>query len=637
MSQSGQFSLLREKRFLPYFITQALGAFNDNLYKNALLLFIAFSGISSTDDTALLTNLAAGLFILPFFLFSPIAGQIADKYEKSKLIRWVKVFEVVIMLVAAIGLLIGSVNLMMTLLFLMGLQSALFGPVKFSLLPQHLEEDELVGGNALVEMGTFLAILAGTILAGVLFDLEQAKYWIAAGIVLFAILGWFSSQYIPEGPANNSALKINWNPFTELVHTISQAKQNKSVFLSILAISWFWFIGASYLTQFPNFAKEYLGGNAQVVTLLLTLFSIGVAFGSLLCEKLSGHKIELGIVPIGSIGMSIFGIDLYFAIEQLVVVENMTTQAFIAEASNWRMMWDIILISAFGGIFVVPLQALIQNRSEEKNRAQIIAANNVLNALFMVVSAALAIVCFVVFELSIAEYFLLLGAMNILVACYVYAQVPEFVLRFIIWILSHTMYRVKHINLENIPDHGPVVLVCNHVSFVDALLIAGSCHRPVRFVMDKTIAETKGLKFIFKMAKTIPICSPNVDADLYESAFSKIKYELDDQEVVCIFPEGKITKDGQLNTFRPGIERIIQESPVPVVPMALGGLWGSFFSHKDGHAFTKKPRRFWSKVILNVGEPVPASQVNAAFLENKVKSLINEIEPSSEETSANRA
>lgn len=621
MSQNGQFSLLAKQRFLPYFITQALGAFNDNLYKNALLLFIAFSGISAQEDTALLTNIAAGIFILPFFLFSPIAGQIADKREKSQLIRWIKLFEVGVMLFAALAIVMGSVWLMMTLLFLMGVQSALFGPVKFSLLPQHLKEDELVGGNALVEMGTFLAILSGTILAGVLYDLSFAQYWIASGVVVFAVLGYLSSQYIPQGDANNPQLKINWNPFTELKQTIGQAKQNKSVFLSILAISWFWFVGAGYLTQFPSFAREYLGGSAQVVTLLLTLFSVGVAMGSLLCEKLSGHKIELGIVPIGSIGMSIFGIDFFFAINEIVALKDMTTLQFIMEPANWRMMMDVVLISAFGGIFVVPLQALIQSRSEEKNRAQIIAANNVLNALFMVVSAIVGIICFVVIEMSIPEYFLLLGIMNIAVACYVYAQVPEFVLRFIIWVLTHTMYRVKHYNLKNIPENGPVVLVCNHVSFIDALLIAGSCHRPIRFVMDKSIAEMKGLKFIFKVAKTIPICPPHVDNELYESSFGRIKEELNAGEVVCIFPEGRITRDGELNAFKAGIERILKESPVPVIPMALGGLWGSFFSHKDGHAFTKRPKRFWSRVTLSVGLPISPDRANAQLLEEEVRNL----------------
>ncbi len=622
MSQQGQFSLLNKRRFLPYFLTQALGAFNDNLYKNALLLLITFGGISAQSDSALLTNLAAGLFILPFFLFSPIAGQIADKLEKSQLIRWIKGLEVIIMGLAAAAILMGNIWMMMVLLFLMGLQSAIFGPVKFALLPQQLNDEELVGGNALVEMGTFLAILIGTITAGIFFDFEQSQYWIAGGIVTFAILGFLSSQYIPRAAANDPNLKINWNPFSEMVNTIRQARENRSVYLSIMAISWFWFIGASYLTQFPNFARDYLGGSTQVVTLLLTLFSLGVAIGSLLCEKLSGHKIELGIVPIGSMGMSVFGIDLYFSVTGIQVIDGMTAMAFIQQAENWRLMFDIAMVSAFGGLFVVPLQALIQHRSDEKNRAQIIAANNMLNAIFMVASAAIGILALVVIELSIPEYFLVLAIMNIVVAAYVYSRVPEFVLRLFIWLLGHTLYRVQDKGLENIPDTGPAVLVCNHVSYVDALLIGGTYHRPIRFVMDRSIAEMKGLKTFFKIAKTIPICSPKADIDVYENAFKRIKEELDSGEIICIFPEGKLTTDGEIDTFKSGIERILKDSPVPVVPMALNGLWGSFFSHKDGHALTTKPRRFWSRVTLTASALQSADSVTAASLERDVKQLL---------------
>jgi 1-acyl-sn-glycerol-3-phosphate acyltransferase len=622
MSQQGQFSLLNKRRFLPYFLTQALGAFNDNLYKNALLLLITFGGISAQSDSALLTNLAAGLFILPFFLFSPIAGQIADKLEKSQLIRWVKGLEVIIMSLAATAILMGNIWMMMVLLFLMGLQSAIFGPVKFALLPQQLNDEELVGGNALVEMGTFLAILIGTITAGIFFDFEQGQYWIAGGVVVFAILGFLSSQYIPRAAANDPQLKINWNPFTEMVNTLKQARENRSVYLSIMAISWFWFIGASYLTQFPNFARDYLGGSTQVVTLLLTLFSLGVAIGSLLCEKLSGHKIELGIVPIGSIGMSVFGIDLYFAVTGIQVVDGMSAMAFIQQAENWRLMFDIAMVSAFGGLFVVPLQALIQHRSEEKNRAQIIAANNMLNAIFMVASAAIGILALVVIELTIPEYFLVLAIMNIVVAAYVYTRVPEFVLRLFIWMLGHTLYRVHDKGLENIPETGPAVLVCNHVSYVDAMLIGGTYHRPIRFVMDRSIAEMKGLKTFFKIAKTIPICSPKADIDVYENAFKRIKEELDNGEIICIFPEGKLTTDGEVATFKAGIERILKESPVPVVPMALGGLWGSFFSHKNGHALTTRPKRFWSKVILSAAPLQSAETVSAESLEKDVKALL---------------
>jgi len=624
MSSESQFSLFSQRRFLPYFVTQALGAFNDNLYKNTLLLFIALFAIGDQQQSSLLTNIAAGLFILPFFLFSAIGGQIADKYEKSSLIRIIKLAEIAIMCIGGLALVWEQTTVMLVVLFLMGTQSAFFGPVKFSLLPQHLDKSELVGGNGLIEMGTFIAILGGTILAGLLFEFEQALIIVAVAVVAFAALGYLASRSIPNAPANNPSLKVNFNPITSIKQTVSQIKQDRALFLSILAISWFWFLGAGYLTQFPAFALSNLGGNTQLVTLLLVVFSFGVGLGSILCERLSGHTIELGIIPIGSIGISVFGIDLYFAAQSLIVVDNMSAMDFVSYSENYRLLADLLLLAVFSGIYVVPLNALIQTRGDDKCRAQIIAANNVFNALFMVLSAVIAIVLLSVLELSIAEYFLVLGIANLLVAGYIYWQVTEFVLRFIIWIISHTMYRVKHRGMINIPQEGAAVLVCNHVSFVDALLIAGISRRPVRFVMDKTIANMPGLKFVFKWAKTIPICSPKQDIDVYNQAFEKIKNELDNGELICIFPEGKITKDGQLNDFRAGIEKILGNNPVPVIPMALIGLWGSFFSHKGGHALTTKPRRFWSRVQLVVDEPIPAKEASAAHLQDVVQQLITD-------------
>ena len=435
------------------------------------------------------------------------------------------------------------------------------------------------------------------------------------------VSGYISSRFIPQAKANAPQLKINWNPFSELVNTLQNARKNRAVFLSIMAISWFWFLGAGYLTQFPNLVRDNLGGNPQVVTLLLTLFSVGVAAGSLLCERLSGHKVELGIVPIGSLGMSIFGIDLYFALAGIQATADITALEFIRQPEHWRFMIDLALISVSGGLFVVPLQSLIQERSDKKMRAQTIAANNVMNALFMVASAGTGILFLAVMELSIAEYFLIIGLMNIVVAAYVFTRVPEFALRFFIWMLTHTMYRVTHDETDKIPDEGPMVLVCNHVSYVDALLIASACRRPVRFVMDRSIAEMPVLKYFFRFARTIPICSPKKDNEVYETAFRRIREELADGQVVCIFPEGKLTKDGEVDTFKRGIERIIEETPVPVKPMALNGLWGSFFSHCGGPAFSHWPRRFWSRIHLLAGLPVSPHEASAERLEQKVKAL----------------
>ncbi|GLQ32962.1 MFS transporter [Litoribrevibacter albus] len=620
--EHGQFALLKTRRFLPYFLTQALGAFNDNVYKFALIQIVTFGLFSSVADIDknFITNLAAGLFILPFFIFSPLAGQFADKYEKSQLIRKIKLFEIGVMGLACFAIWQESIAAMILLLFAMGTQSAFFGPVKFSILPQNLNKEELVGGNALVETGTFLAILLGTIVAGYLASATDVKVTLPIAVVVFAVLGYLVCRSIPKAEAPSPELKINWNPVTELSGVWKRTLKNRPVYLSIMAISWFWFIGSSYLTQFSSFTKDVLNGNPEVSTLLLTLFSIGIALGSLLCERLSGRKIELGIVPIGSIGMSVFGIDLFFAVPD-VTAENIGAVAFIQNPENWRLMIDLLLIAMFAGLYIVPLNALIQQRSNEKERAQVIAASNIIGALFMFVSAGIAMFFLSVLELSIPEYFCVLAIMNLVVAGYIYAQVPEFVLRFCIWILSHTMYRVSHKNLENLPDEGAAVIVANHVSFVDALLIAGACRRPLRFVMDKPIYESKGLNWFFKLAKTIPITSERRDPAAYQSAMDQVSQALAEGEVVCIFPEGRLTRDGEIDTFRRGIELILERNPVPVLPVALRGLWGSFFSHGNGAALKSRPKRFWSKVDIWAGDLLTADQVSAPLLESKVKDL----------------
>ena len=617
-----QFTLLGKKRFLPFFGTQALGAFNDNLFKNVLLLFIAFSGIYNQAESTSLINLAAGLFILPFFLLSPIGGQLADKYEKSALIRKIKLAEIAIMSGGAIALWFNYVPALLVILFLMGAQSALFGPVKFALMPQHLTDRELVGGNAVVEMGTFVAILGGTVAAGLLFTIEDSTLLVTGSVLSLALLGYLSSRFIPHAKANDPSLVMNWNPFTQLVKTVNHARKNRTIFLSILAISWFWFIGATYLTQLPNFARDYLGGNPQLVTVLLTVFSVGIAVGSLLCEKLSGGQVELGIIPVGAIGISVFGFDLYFASQQVVVESGITASEFVTYGENLRMLFDLAMVSAFGGIFVVPLNALIQQRSEAKSRAQTIAANNVMNALFMVLSAAVAVLLLNVFELSILELFLVLSVGNALVAIYVFSQVHEFMLRFVVWLLTRTVYRLNYKGLDNIPENGAAVLVCNHVSYVDALLIAGACRRPVRFVMDKDIANMPVAKYFFKWIKAIPICAQGKSPKIYKQAFGRISEELAAGEVVCIFPEGKLTKTGEMNEFKKGIEKIISRNPVPVVPLGLIGVWGSFFSHERGRAFTTLPSRFWSKIEIVAGKAVEPEQVSAKDLQEKVQQLI---------------
>jgi 1-acyl-sn-glycerol-3-phosphate acyltransferase len=619
-----QFSLLKTRRFAPFFLTQFLGAFNDNVYKNSLMAMITFGLLSSTLDLSLMNNIGAMLFILPFFLFSALAGQLSDKYEKSYLIRRIKLLEIVIMCLGAIAFYFSMTAGLMLLLFLMGTQSAFFGPVKYSIIPQHLDNHELVGGNALVEMGTFLAILIGTLVASMLATQSDGILWVSAIIICVAILGYLVSRKIPSAPAANPDLKVRFNPFTETWRTISYSREQKSVFLAVLAISWFWFLGAAYLTQIYGFAKDYLGGDQSVVMVLLATFSIGIATGSLLCERLSGHKVELGLVPLGSIGLTIFGMDLFLQSLPELGPELITAGQFLSSPSNLRIVADFLLIGVFGGFYIVPLYAMVQARSAREKRSQVIAAINIMNALFMVVSAIVGIIVLGLLDLTIPQFFLILAVLNALVAIYIYRTIPEFAMRFIIWILTHTMYRVRHIDLHKIPDEGACVLVCNHVSFVDALLIGGACRRPVRFVTFKPIYNMPVLNFIFRTAKAIPIDSRKADPEGYEQAFARIAEELSNGEVVCIFPEGKLTTNGEIDEFKNGISRILQETPVPVIPMALRGLWGSFFSHKDRPALSQMPKRFWSKIELVVGEPIPAEQATPEYLKEKVTELRGE-------------
>ncbi|MGB7931015.1 MAG: MFS transporter [Gammaproteobacteria bacterium] len=622
-ASDSQFSLLKQRRFGPFFLTQFFGAFNDNVYKNALIILIAFQSVGhGPGESNTLINLSAGLFILPFFLFSATAGQLADKYEKSRFIRWVKVMEIAIMSLAVAAFHLGSIPLLIGLLFLMGTQSTLFGPVKYGILPQHLQDKELIGGNGLVEMGTFLAILLGTLTGGVLIGVPvNGATLVSVTIIVLACLGWLSSLGIPTAAAVAPDLRINWNSFTETWRCIRFAHGNRTVFLSILGISWFWLLGATYLAQMPNFIKVNLGGNEQVVTLLLALFSVGIGAGSLLCERMSGRRVELGLVPFGSIGLSVFGIDLCVAVPEAPVSAALNAAAFLHSPGNVRVLFDILLLGLFGGFYIVPLYALVQQRSEPSHRSRVIAANNILNALFMVVSAIMAILILNA-GLSIPQLFLVVAVMNAAVALYIYTLVPEFLMRFIVWMLIHTVYRIHKQGLEHIPDSGPVVLVCNHVSFVDALVIAGCIRRPVRFVIDHRIYKVPVLNFVFRTAGAIPIAPGREDPEMLTRAYDRISRYLEEGDVVCIFPEGALTADGELRSFRPGIVKIIRRNPVPVVPMALRGLWGSFFSRKGGTAMKGKlPRPLFYKIGLALGPPVPPAEVSAAGLRERVAAL----------------
>lgn len=623
MSQNSQFSLLSQRRFGPFFWTQFFGAFNDNLFKTALMVILAYDALSwTTLDPSTITNLIPGLFILPYVVFSATAGQLADKFEKAGLARFVKWMELAIMAVAAAGWMTHTLWLLVAAVVGMGVHSTLFGPVKYAYLPQQLKPEELVGGNGLIEMGTFVGILLGEILGAVLIVHKPLGVELVAGATIaVALFGLIASYRVPRTPAPEPDLKVSLNFVAESFRNLNFSRKNRPVFLAMLGNSWFWFYGALILAQFPVYSKDFLHGDHSVFVLLLTVFSVGIGTGSLLCERLSGHKIEIGLVPFGSIGLSLFGIDLYFASNAYTNTQVVDALAFVSQAGVPRILIDIVMIGVFGGFFIVPLFALIQTRCDPKHISRTIAGMNILNALFMVAAAGVAIVLLGK-GFTIPELFLVTAILNALVAAYIFSLVPEFLMRFLAWILIQTVHRVKVVDGERIPTEGAAVLVCNHVSYVDAIVIMAASPRPIRFVMDHRIFKMPLMGWIFRTAKAIPIAPAKEDPFLMEKAFIDIAQALHEGELVCIFPEGKLTRTGQISEFKGGIAKIVERSKVPVIPLALRGLWGHLLSHRNGHLFERTFKAgLRSRLSLAVGVPVAPEAATPELLQQKVQEL----------------
>ncbi len=618
-------SLMTDRRFWPLFWTQFLGAFNDNLFKNALVILVTFRAVSvgglSPDQ---MVALAGAIFIAPFFLFSALAGQVSDKLDKAQVIRATKVAEVVIMALGAWGFVAGEVGLLLVVLFFMGSQSAVFGPSKYAILPAHLREEELVRGNALVEMGTYLAILLGTLAGGVSIALDRGELWTAGGVIVFAAAGWITSRYVPPAPSLAPDLVIDTNPFRPTAALVRRSAANPVVWRSILAISWFWTFGSIFLSTFPAYTKDVLGGNETVATLFLALFSVGIGVGSMLCERLSRERVELGLVPIGSFGMSVFVLDLW-AVGQPWPVPDvpLTVLALLSSFTGLRIAFDLSMLALSGGLLIVPLYALIQLRAEPSETSRIIAGNNIVNAAFMVAGQIVLMGLYAV-GLDVIDVLLVLFVVNTGVAVYIYTVVPEFMLRFAVWTLSVAVYRLRVTGHEHVPKDAACVLVGNHVSFIDWFVLSAAIKRPMRFVMHKDFVNLPVMRFLFRQARVIPIASAKEDPVMLEAAMAQIAAELRDGQVVCIFPEGQITRTGDLNPFRPGIERIVAAVPVPVVPFAIRGLWGSYFSRVDGSAMKRPFRRgMLSRIEVVLTDAVAPEAVSAAGLEATVRALVD--------------
>lgn len=611
-------SLLRRRRFAPLFLTQLLGAANDNLLKSALVVTVTVGTVArSGAPVETYVNLATALLILPFFLFSAIAGQLADKVDKARLVRALKVTELLIMGLATIGFHLGSLPLLFASLFLMGTQSAFFGPVKYAILPQHLAPDELVGGNGLVEMGTFVAILVGTLVGGLVIAIPGVGTFLLTGCLLaVALSGWLVSRQIPDAPSSSTSLSLDWNLARSTWRTVAIAKRNRPAFRAILGASWFWFLGALLLAQLPLMATGSIGGDERTITILLAIFSVGIGLGSLACERLTSGRIELGLIVPAAIVMGCLIVDLAF------VLAGAPGDGTIPV----RVGLDLFGVGFAGGLFIVPLYALMQERSAVEERSRIIAANNIVNAAFMVVSAGFAIAMSAA-GFSLSELLLATAVLQGVAVVVCFHLTRDYVLRLLIGTGIRVLYRVRATGVENLPDHGPAIVVANHVTYGDAMFLGAVCSRPIRFVVDHRVHDARGLRWFFRLCRAIPIAPRSEDPARLERALLAIDQALDEGELVGIFPEGQLTRDGNIGDFRSGIERILARRPVPVVPAALRGLWGSFMSYDGGRPLTKWPRwlrrrgRLSSTVELIVGRVLPPDQATADLLQARVEAL----------------
>ena len=613
--QPNQFALLRQRRFAPFFWTQFLGAGNDNLFKFAFTVMLTYQLQVAWLPPAMAGLVIGALFILPFVLFSATSGQLADKLEKSRLIRFVKNLEIAIMAAATLGFMTLNVSLLLGCVFMMGLHSTLFGPVKFAYLPQHLSEREITGGNGMVEMGTFVAILLGNVAGGLLIALPGVgATWVAVGCVGTALLGRLAAQRVPLSPATDPDLAINWNPLSETWRNLRLAREDIVVFRSLLGISWMWFFGAVFLANFPAFAKEVLHGDEHVASLLLVVFSVGIGIGSLACEMLSRRHVEIGLVPLGAIGMSAFSIDLYFASRGLPAGALQTVAQFITAPAHWRVMADLGLLALSVGLYSVPMYALIQLRSQPSHRARVIAANNILNALFMIVSSVGA-GAMLGAGFSVPEIFLAIALLNAAVGAYIFLLVPEYLLRFMAFLLSRLMHRFKVEGDDNIPVAGAAIIVCNPVSAVDALLLMAASPRRMRLLIDHRFFALPVLGWLFRLAKAIP--APHAENPAaYAAALDAVDQVLADGGLLCVFLDG----GGAQQPLCADVMKIQARRLALVVPVALRHLRGSTLS-RIGAGAARQPRLF-SRVELVAGPALAPAELTAELTTERLQAEV---------------
>lgn len=594
---SNQFALLGDRRFLPLFLTQFAGAFHDNLFKNALVVLILYvSARGGTHDPKVLTTLAMATFILPFVLLSALGGEISDKYPKHRVIRVIKAAEIAIAGTGFAALVSGSMILSFATLFALGCHSAFFGPTKYSILPQHLEERELIAGNALLNTGTFLAILVGTIAGALLITAASGTIITGTALIACALFGYVACRRIPDAPALAPELRINANIFAETWATLRDTLQRpRGVVLSILGISWFYFIGGMFMAQLPNFTREILGANEQVLTFLFVVFSVGVALGGLFNNRLLRGHIEATYVPLAILGMSVFAIDLYFASGHVAVADGgyVTLAQFVAAPQSWRIVADIAFIAAFGGLFEVPLSAIVQHFTPPEIRARVQAGNAILNALFMVASSVLA-AGLISAGMDVRKIFLVFAAANACVAIYTCRLLPDYFLKSLLQGLFKLLYNVEVRGLENYEKAGKrAVIVGNHVSLLDPPLLAAFLPGTPMFAVDTHVANWWWVKPFLRLVDAFPLDPAN------PFSMKALIRKVEEDRHIVIFPEGRLTETGSLMKVYDGPGMIADKADAVILPIRLDGVQHTPFARLKG----KVPLRTFPKITITILEP----------------------------------
>jgi acyl-[acyl-carrier-protein]-phospholipid O-acyltransferase/long-chain-fatty-acid--[acyl-carrier-protein] ligase len=592
--------LLKERKFLPLFATQFLGAFNDNVLKSALSFTVIYKSLSiSWINPGMMVNLALGLFVLPFVIFGGIAGQVADKYEKSSIVRVIKIFEIFIIFLASIGFYHTNLILLLFCLFLMGVHSTFFGPIKYSIIPEHLEKDELLSANAFIEAGTFLSILCGSLVGGACF--MSHIYLLSAIMFISAFAGVVSSFYIPKSTVFNSDLKINTNIIQENIIILKYSLSKKQIFLSILGISWFWFISSTFSSMIPVFAKDILGANESVANLFFIIFSIGVGVGSLSCNRIYKNEITSKYVFLASIGISIFGIDLYFASNfNPHPAELINLTKFFSSWQNLRIIIDTFMLSVIGGIYVVPLFAIMQTFSSPLYRSRVIAAHNIVSSAFMV-GSALIVMVLIMLGFNVAHVFLIISILNMVVAIYSFKLIPDakiipdVLLKGIFKFAFNKLYRVEIRGIENYHKAGKrSVIIANHISYLDPALLSVFLPDNLIFAINTDVAQQWWVKPFLKVVKTYPIDPTNAMAA--KTLISEVKKD----QKIAIFPEGRLSVTGSLMKVYEGPGMIADKAGATILPIRIDG--PQFTSFSKLRKFSKS--RMFPKVTITILPPV---------------------------------